>query len=109
MSKLKITGLALLGVCFGFATTSMLSATDAAQVDDRKFSLEEVDERVKEKNSQLFNQLYDARKTAVDGLIADYLLEREAKKRGISKDALITKEITSKITSGDRGASSHEP
>lgn len=45
----------------------------------------------------MHNQVYQARKQALDAFITDQLLEQEAKKRGIPRDQLIKEEVDNKI------------
>jgi len=46
-------------------------------------------------------QMYDARKQALDKMIDDQLMEAEARKRGVSKDELVKKEVEDKIEKVD--------
>jgi len=45
----------------------------------------------------MHNQVYQARKQALDAFITDQLLVDEAKKRGISRDQLVQQEVDAKI------------
>jgi hypothetical protein len=45
----------------------------------------------------VFQQLYDARKQAIEELLAEALLDQEAQRRGVSREELETREIRSKI------------
>ena len=47
--------------------------------------------------AQINNQIYQAKKRAVDALIAEQLLDQEAKKRGISREQLIQQEVNAKV------------
>lgn len=47
--------------------------------------------------AQINNQIYQAKKRAVDALIADQLLDQEAKKRSISREQLIQQEVNAKV------------
>jgi len=76
------------------------SASDpnvVARVGDREITLVEVDERALKANMAVFQQLYDARRQAVEELLAEALLEQEAGRLGISREELETQEIRSKI------------
>jgi len=76
------------------------SASDSnvvARVGDRVITLSEVDERALKANMAVFQQLYDARRQAVEELLAEALLEQEAGRLGITRDELETQEIRSKI------------
>ena len=48
--------------------------------------------------AQINNQIYMAKKRALDALIADQLLDREAKKRGLSREQLLQQEVNAKVT-----------
>ena len=71
----------------------------AARVGSQAISMEEVDAKAKQTpaNLQAYEQMYALRKAALDELVADKLVEQEAKKRGITKEALLEQELTSKI------------
>jgi hypothetical protein len=45
----------------------------------------------------MHNQVYQARKQALDAYITDQLVEQEAKKRGVSRDQLVKQEVDDKI------------
>jgi protein-disulfide isomerase len=47
---------------------------------------------------KLAQALYDARRMAVDDLVATALLDQEARTRGVERSALVEKEITSKVS-----------
>jgi protein-disulfide isomerase len=63
---------------------------NAATVDGQPIPMSQVDERVA-------RQLYDARQQALEEILNDTLLQKEAKAQGISTDELMKKEVTSKI------------
>lgn len=68
-----------------------------ARVGDREITLGEVDQRALRSNMMVFQQLYDARRQAVEELLAEALLDQEAGRLGISREELETREIQSKI------------
>ena len=68
-----------------------------ARVGDREITLGEVDQRALKSNMMVFQQLYDARRQAVEELLAEALLDQEAGRLGISREELVTREIHSKI------------
>ncbi len=70
----------------------------AARVGDHTISVTEVDARAKNDNSEIYQQLYTARRAALDAMVADYLLGQEAKARGVSVEELTRQEIDGKIT-----------
>ncbi len=76
------------------------SASDAnvvARVGGREITLGEVDERALKTNMTVFQQLYDARRQAVEELLSEVLLDQEAERLGITREELETREIRSKI------------
>ncbi len=68
-----------------------------AHVGDQEITLDEVDARARQANMKAFQELYEARKDALDELVSDALLEQEARARGTSKDDFEAKEIRSKV------------
>jgi hypothetical protein len=68
-----------------------------ARVGDRTITLAEVDDRALQSNMKAFQELYDARREAVEQLVAEALLEQEARSRGVSKDELVAEEIDAKV------------
>src|SRR6185295_7043164 len=71
-------------------------ATVVATIGGQPITLKEVDEKGQALNLKPYQALYDARKAALDVMVADRLLEAEAKSRGMTKEALVEKEVTSK-------------
>jgi hypothetical protein len=69
----------------------------AATVDGKVISLADVDNEGMAANLKAYQGLFDVRKQALDTIIGDMLMEKEAKARGISKDRLVKAEITDKI------------
>lgn len=70
----------------------------AATLDDEEVTVEEVDALIQ---SQLYESLYGIyykRKVALTELLADKVLIKEAKSRGINKETLIKTEVSSKKT-----------
>jgi hypothetical protein len=68
-----------------------------ARVGGREITLREVDERALKSNMAVFQQLYDARRQAIEELLSEALLDGEAARRGISREELETQEIKAKI------------
>jgi protein-disulfide isomerase len=72
-----------------------------ATVGSTPITLAEVDDKALEQPAQggvkLSLALYDARRAALDDLIANRLMDDAAKAQGIDRSALIEKEITSKV------------
>ena len=94
-----ISGLLLAAGCEGPSPRTVASSGTSvvARVGDRAITLEEVDQKAIASNRSVYQELYDARRSAVETLIAEELLTQEAKKRGVSKDELIEQEITPNI------------
>jgi protein-disulfide isomerase len=74
-----------------------------ATVGSTSITLAQVDEKALEQPAGSFGSvklsqaLYDARRAAVDDLIASALLDQEARARGVDRSALVDKEITAKV------------
>lgn len=99
-----ILSAALLVAC---STSSAQSARQpapnevVATVGSTSITLAQVDEKALEQQTQpgmkLSQALYEARRSALDDLIAQTLFDQEAKARGVERSALIEKEITAKV------------
>jgi hypothetical protein len=72
--------------------------TVAARIGDRAITLEEVDRKAIASNMAAYQELYSARRGALEDLIAEALLDREAASRSLSRDELVRLEITAKVT-----------
>jgi hypothetical protein len=82
------------------ARASSQSAADpsvVARIGDREITLGEVDQRALKSNMMVFQQLYDARRQAIEELLAEALLDEEAERLGITREELETREIRSKV------------
>jgi len=66
------------------------------RIGDHEITLEDVDQKAKEADIKPFQALHDARKQALDTLVAEHLLDTEAAARGITRDALVDQEVTQK-------------
>lgn len=69
-----------------------------ATIDGRTFTEADIAAQVEPQMIRIRNQIYAAKKQALDAVIADYLLEQEAKKRGISREQLLQQEVHDKVT-----------
>jgi protein-disulfide isomerase len=67
-----------------------------ATVGDRTITEADIAESIAGQMVRINNQVYTAKKQAVDALIAEYLVEQEAKKRGISREQLLQQEVNAK-------------
>src|SRR5712691_4495663 len=105
----KFTGLAALVLLAACSRTSAQQAKRPAQSDvvatvgSTPITLAEVDDKAMQLPVANFGSvklsvaLYQARRLAVEELIADRLMDAAAKQQGISRSALVEKEITAKI------------
>jgi len=71
-------------------------STAAARIGDTTITLEEIDQRAASNLMKVRQQEYEVRQQALDAMINDDLLDREAKAKGITKEKLIETEIASK-------------
>jgi protein-disulfide isomerase len=70
--------------------------TVVARIGDTAITVDQIDERAASSLMKVRQQEYDVRQQALDAMINDDLLDREAKAKGVTKDKLIETEITSK-------------
>lgn len=74
-----------------------------ARVGDHAITLADVDEKALQADAMEFRgmrlgqALFEARRQAIDALVAEHLLEREATSQGLSKEALVEREVTTKL------------
>ena len=106
----NLTLAALLGVLTACSPTSAQQARRpapgeaVATVDGAPITLAEVDDKALDQpasnfgSAKLSQALYDARRAALDELVANRLMDAAAKAQGIDRAALIEKEITARIT-----------
>jgi protein-disulfide isomerase len=99
--------LALLTACSSTSAqqAKLLAPTDVvAKVGSTSITLREVDEKALQQPVTNFGSvklavaLYQARRAALDELVATNLMDEAAKTQGIDRPALVQKEITSKIS-----------
>ncbi len=80
----------------GRADTKESDSTVLATVGSMKVTEAQVDEKARPQLSAIQNQVYQAKKRALDDLIDDYLIDQAAKKAGMTKEAYLKKEIEDK-------------
>ncbi|MGH7963393.1 MAG: SurA N-terminal domain-containing protein [Candidatus Binatia bacterium] len=68
-----------------------------ATVDGRNITEAEIADKIAGQMVRINNQIYTAKRQAIDALISDHLIEAEAKKRGISREQLLQQEINAKV------------
>jgi protein-disulfide isomerase len=89
---------------FGAATAGVVSAQQPAAseplaiVNGTAITNAEVESALGPSLAKLEEQVYELKRTKLNALIDDTLISVEAKKRGISTDALIQAEVTAKLT-----------
>lgn len=70
-----------------------------AEVNGAPILMSELDQKAASRLSRLRQEEYDIRRQALDELVAEKLLEAEARKRGVSTEELLKREVTSKTES----------
>jgi len=109
MAKRGLLGLAIVFFCACSSTEAQQQKQPAAgdvvaKVGATSITLAQVDEKALEQpvanfgSLKLSQALYEARRQAIDELVANTLLDVEAKQRGVERAALIEKEISDKVT-----------
>jgi len=68
------------------------------RIGDEAITLDQLDEKAKTFGLKPYQDLYEHRRQAMDQLIAENLLDREATKRGITRDDLMRQEVNDKVT-----------
>src|SRR5690242_19285150 len=101
MSRAALLAAAVLAVGLGVATgvgaeSPKSDADKVATVGDRTITRSELEEHVRPKLIELENDRYEALREGLDGLIADELVKREAKERGMTIEDLEKAEVTAK-------------
>ena len=67
-----------------------------ATVGDKSFTEADIADDIAGQMVRINNQIYSAKKQAIDARVADYLIDQEAKKRGISREQLLQQEVIDK-------------
>src|SRR5205085_4648509 len=78
-------------------TPARAIADPVAEVNGEAITAEEVDKAIRAQAAKLEEQIYNLKRQRVEALVRDRLLAQEAKKRGISVQALLDREVTSKV------------
>ncbi|MHB8215775.1 MAG: DsbA family protein [Candidatus Sulfotelmatobacter sp.] len=87
----------VLMLCPMFGQSEPESST-VAEVDGEKISLQDLKQTAGEPLAKLDEQIYRLQQQKLEQMIADRLLEREARRRKISLESLLETEVTSKAT-----------
>ena len=72
------------------------SANELAKVGDFTITEADIADEIAGQMVRINNQLYSVKKQAVDSAIANYLIDQEAKKRGVTREQLLKQEVTDK-------------
>jgi protein-disulfide isomerase len=86
-------------VALGLAVAAQTPAASEslAEVDGEAIAAEEVEKAIAAQLSKLEEQIYDLKRQQVEALITERLLSREAAKRGMTVQALLDAEVTTKV------------
>jgi protein-disulfide isomerase len=68
-----------------------------AEVGQARITLDEVDAKARLMDAKPYQALYEARRLALEELVAERLFELEAAARGLSRDALVEQEVNAKV------------
>ncbi len=92
-------GLCLLAVllCFPRPLRAEEQKGILATVAGRNITEADIADKIEAQMVRINTQIYAVKKQAVDALITDYLLEQEAKKRGLSREQLLQQEVNAKV------------
>jgi protein-disulfide isomerase len=75
-----------------------VAAQPLAEVDGEAITADEVNKALRVPLGKLEEQIYHLKRQQVDVLVRERLLAQEAKRRGLSVQALLDREVTSKVT-----------
>lgn len=92
------TGIALAAILLMATLPAEAGGEIAGQVGDKKFTMDEVDAKARAANATVYQQLYDARRKALNVMIENQMLEVEAAARKVTVAELVIKEIDEKVT-----------
>ena len=83
----------------GAGATTGQTRDDAvvATVGEQVITMSELDQKLLTSNREVFQALYDARRDALSALVAEALLDKEAERRGVSREELLAEEVDSKV------------
>ncbi len=98
LAAAAIGSLLLAPACGGTTSSASLrrmqsESSVVARIGEREITLAQVDERARRSNMGAYQALYDARRSAIEEMIDEALLEREARSRGVTTDELVSREI----------------
>jgi protein-disulfide isomerase len=94
MKQTTIFFLALMAFTIG---TAHAEDTVLATINNTPITESQIQPRIKNSMMKIMAQTYDIKRDAIDEIIDDKLIENEAKKQGLSTDALLKKEVESKV------------
>ena len=66
------------------------------RIGDEALTLEQVDEKGRTLGIKPYQDLYEHRRQTIEQMVAENLMDREAKKRGITRDELLKQEVNDK-------------
>jgi protein-disulfide isomerase len=87
----------LVALGLAVAAQTPAKAEPLAEVDGQAISAEEVEKAIAAQLTQLEEQIYTLKRQKVEALIAERLLTQEAAKRGMTVQALLDAEVTTKV------------
>ena len=98
MSLLRRALLITIAIAVAATATHAQSPVDkAAEIDGKPILASEVDAKAGRELAELQEQIFNLRRTQLDALIDEKLVEAEAAKRGVTTVALLESEVTSRL------------
>jgi protein-disulfide isomerase len=99
----KATFFAIAGILLACSSAPAQSGADvAARVGNRAITVKELDERWRALDAadqtETVQKLYDGRRNALEAIVADMLLADAAKAKGLSPEAYLQSEISTRVT-----------
>jgi len=87
----------LIALCLLAAAEAPAGSQPLADVDGQAITAEEVEKSIAAQLAKLEEQIYNLKRQQVESLITERLLSREAAKRGMTVQALLDAEVTTKV------------
>ncbi len=99
MTTRNVYWICLLGLlCLPWSLRAEESQSVLATVDGRNFTEADIAVQIEPQMVRINSQIYTAKKQALDTMIGEYLIEQEAKKRGIPREQLLKEEVEAKVS-----------
>ncbi len=99
--KFLFVSTATVGLTLSLGRVAAIAATDSgakvvATVGSMNITEAQLDDKARPQLASVQNEIYTVKKRTLDEMIDDYLIDKAAKKAGLSKEAYLKKEVDDK-------------